>query len=576
MKEAFSPYVLGIDLGTTNSSASVYLKGEPRTIPLSPTVANKGNKSIPSVVRFEGGKRDQLSVGMPAKRHILISPHEIFSSVKTVMRRDDWKEDSALIEKYKLGDSTIEPHEIAAEILKQLIEEVHSQDSINMKGAVARAVICVPANTTDVYRTRVFKAAVLAGLGERDENDEIILDEQERPVGVRLLDEPTAAAIEYGRQLGFWSDEREQTILVYDLGGGTFDVTILRVDSTSAPPKFTVLATNGIAQLGGDDFDRALMEMCAEEFKFETEIDIFDLKAENKGTSGKVLKEAQQRLKEAAEEAKINFAGGANRETINLPTFVVVGDTKEAIDLEIEIKRSDYLDRIQPLLDETKRCVQDALAEAGLTTDDINRVVMVGGSTKADWVRESIRDTIKEPYVASDVDVIVSQGAAVYGASLLTQYDDVDAEDISDSEVESTVGHHLGVELQGGKFGLVMPKTLTLNEEHPEQEIKHTFGNPDMTDRVRITVWKTQKLIDDVELVNDEYNTNAELYVSERDERDNRVYECIGEMILKGIPKAKRGSLPILVTMKIDEAKTLHVKAECSGKEIDASFSTTA
>ena len=195
-----------------------------------------------------------------------------------------------------------------------MLEEVHNQTQIDVNGEIQRAVICVPANTTDVYREEVYKAAEMAGLGEKDDNGSVIKDDLGHPLGVSLLEEPTAAAIEYGRQMEMWKEKKEQTILVYDMGGGTFDVTILSVDSTGDLPKFKIVATQGIAKLGGDDFDHVLMEMCAEEFKANTvDIDIFDLKSDQNGTSAKELKKAQQKLQVNCEQAKIAFAGGKKR-----------------------------------------------------------------------------------------------------------------------------------------------------------------------------------------------------------------------------------------------------------------------
>ena len=568
-----SPYVIGIDLGTTNSSASVYLKGDPQTIPLSPTVANKDGRSMPSVVQFKGGMRDELAVGTSAKKSILIAPQEVFSSVKMIMRQGNWQDDPELVDKFKVAGEPIEPEEIAAEILKALMEEIHTQETIDLKGEVERVVICVPANTTDIYRRGVYQAVALAGIGEKDDNGDVILDDQQRPQGVSLLEEPTAAAMEYGRQLGLWKDEREQTILVYDLGGGTFDVTILNVDSNVAPPKFTVIATKGIAQLGGDDFDRELMKMCADQFNAESGIDIFDLKSDQAGgTSGKELKKAQQKLKETAEEAKIAFAGGSNREEINIPNFVKDGNGK-VHNLEVEVLKKDFLEHVKPLLEQAQQCIRDVLGEVDLTLDDINRVVMVGGSTKADWIKESIMGLYppgeeKAPYVAADVDVIVSQGAAVYGATLLTEYDEnVATEDTLEVQKEDIVSHHLGVELKGNVFGLVMPKGLPLNAETPVQEAHQVFGNPENRDHVHITIWKTQKTMD-VEAQEDGTHKTAERqFVNERDDLGHRLFEYIGDFTLKGIPKAPQGTNRVDVTMEINRENMLKVSAKCMGQE---------
>ncbi len=564
---------IGIDLGTTNSSASVYSEGKSIPFPLSARVANPGGKSLPSVVRFEGGKRDQLSVGREAKAYLLIKPEEVFASVKTVMRKTDWKNDPELVERFNVDGQPIEPEEIAAEVLKQLVEEVNNQEVIDLKGEVRRAVICVPANSTDAYRRGVRKAAALAGLGERDDVGEVILDENGDLQGIYLLEESTAAALEYGQQLGFWDEEKVQTILVYDLGGGTFDVTALSADSSAGyPPKFTVLATKGVARLGGDDFDRALMEICSESFRQEVGIDIFDLGADQGGgVAGKELKTAQQKLWAAAEKAKVAFAGGSSREEIAILGFLKDGNGTPH-DLVVEVTKKEFLDRIEPLLKAAQDCVLDALGEANLGLDDLNRIVMVGGSTKADWVNQSIMDLYpsgqaRQPFVADDVDLVVSRGAAFWGESKSRPTDEP-----SVVTVDNIVSHNLGVELEGGVFGLVLPKLLPLTDETPVQTALQTFGNPDQRDYIRITTWKTQENIE-AEEIDDAWRAKDRHFVSAVSDLGQNVFEYVGEIILKGIPKAPKGTLPVVVSMQIDRENLLKVSATCSGEEIEVEHS---
>ncbi|ETR66370.1 MAG: hypothetical protein OMM_12876, partial [Candidatus Magnetoglobus multicellularis str. Araruama] len=226
-----SPYVLGIDLGTSNSSASVYIKGVAITIQVN------GDLSLPSVVFFKDKNKDKMEVGKSAKKQILINPDAVFSSTKRLMKNDDWQQDEDLVKKYTLKDKDnnevkISPTDIAAEIINTLLEQIRMQEKIDLNGQVRSAVICVPANTTDEYRQNVYKAAALAGLGETDDTGKVIIDSSGQPKGVMLLEEPTAAAIGYAHEIGIFGNEKEQTILVYDMGGGTFDVTILHVDST--------------------------------------------------------------------------------------------------------------------------------------------------------------------------------------------------------------------------------------------------------------------------------------------------------------------------------------------------------
>lgn len=569
LQETTSPFVLGIDLGTSNSSAAIYLKGKSHTILID------GDMTVPSVVQFKKKKSDAMLVGRAARRQVLISPDEVFSSVKRLMRNDDWKNDDELVKKFTLldkdgNDVQITPTNVAAEILKKLIETVQSQDEIDLKGTIRRAVICVPANTTDEYRINVYKAAALAGLGEIDENGNVVLDENGFPNGVFVLEEPTAAAKAYSHEQEIFSTEKEQTILVYDLGGGTFDVTILKMDSKTnlKRPKLTVKATKGVAKLGGDDFDKALMDICAEEFKKNSGIDIFDLKSDQRATPAKALKTAQQKLKEASEQCKTAFAGGSKKEEINLPTLLVDGDGGSH-DLVIEIKKSDFIERIKPLLDETKKCVLDSLKEANLTLDDINRIVLAGGSTKADWVVEAIKSLYpseeeKDPYMAANVDLIVSQGAAIHGSSKRSM-EPVPSSDIVETEDEPILSHHLGIATENEAFSLILGKGLPLTDDQPIQSATNIYGNQENLDTLQISVWKTQKTID----FEDDSNKTGpigEHSVREKDAQNVNIFECIGDFFLKGIPKAPRGTEKIEVMMEINKDNLLKVSAKVMSK----------
>ena len=567
-----SPYVLGIDLGTSNSSASVYIKGMPAVFPID------GDRSLPSVVYFKKKNKEARLVGKSAKKQIIIHPDATFSSIKRLMKNDEWKNDPKTYEKFKLSDDAnneveITPTEIAAEILKELLEKVRLQTTIDLKGQVKSAVICVPANTTDEYRQNVYKAAELAGLGIKDDNGNVLIEESGVPKGVMLLEEPTAAAYGYAHDIGIFGDEKEQIIMVYDLGGGTFDVTILHVDSTKDDkrPKFTVKATKGVSQLGGDDFDRIIMDICAKEFKEIHGIDIFDLNTDQKATSPKALKTAQQKLKEKAEEAKIAFAGNSKKEEVNIPEFLKDGDGK-TYDLQVELKRSDYINAIAPLLDQANECITSTLKEANLTLDEINRIILVGGSTKAEWVIDSIKSLYPEgeertPYRADDVDLIVSKGAAVYGSPkpVETAVEEKAEEDIREAVIDSIVSHHLGIELENQAFGLVLEKGLPLNDDNPVQKASKIYGNQADMDSIQIFVWKTQKTID-MEEINGERKPKDKVYVTEKDSQNNPIFECIGEFVLKGIPIGPRGSEKIEITMEINQENLLKVSAKVLSK----------
>jgi molecular chaperone DnaK (HSP70) len=568
-----SPYVIGIDLGTSNSSASVYIKGMPAVFPID------GDRTLPSVVYFKDKKKDARLVGKSAKKQIFIHPDATFSSIKRLMKNDEWQKDSQLNEKFNIKDNekndvTITPTEIAAEILKELLEKIRLQTTIDLRGQVKSAVICVPANTTDEYRQNVYKAAELAGLGIKNDNGNVLVDESGVPKGVMLLEEPTAAAYGYAHDIGIFGNEKEQVIMVYDLGGGTFDVTILHVDSTEDDkrPKFTVKATKGVSQLGGDDLDKIIMDFCVEDFKEIHGIDIYDLKSDDeKAITQKALKTAQQRLKEKAEETKIAFANNSKKEEISIPEFIKDGGGK-TYDLQVELKRVDFINAIKPLLDQANECVTDTLKEANLTLDDINRIILVGGSTKAEWVIDSIKSLYPEgeertPFRADDVDLIVAKGAAVYGSPkpVETAVEEKSAEDIREAVIESIVSHHLGIELEMGTFGLVLEKGLPLDDSNPVQMGSRIFGNQADMDTIQIMVYKTQKTID-VEEINGERKPKEKVFISEKDSQGNPIFECIGEFVLKGVPKGPRGSEKIEVTMEINQVNLLKVSAKVLSK----------
>jgi molecular chaperone DnaK (HSP70) len=551
-----SPYFVGIDLGTSNSSLSVCHRGDPRTIPLN------GQKTIPSVIQFKNKKKDRMVVGANAKKYKLVNPDEVFSSIKPLMKNEEWRNEQDLVDKFTIEGDLFSPTDIAAAILREMIARANEQEDFDLKGTIRQAVICVQANTTDEYRNNVYKAAALAGLGEVDESGNVILDDEGRPKGVRILEEPTAAAIAYGHELGIFKERKKQTILVYDLGGGTFDVTILDIDSSAdGTPTFSVRNTKGVAKLGGDDFDKVLMDICAEAFKEETQIDIFDLKSDV-GIAPKALKQAQQKLKEKCEEAKIAMAQGTSRVDIEDAAFLVDESGKQ-LNLNVQIKKTDFLGKLQPLLDQAKNCVQEALQEKDMSIEDISRVILVGGSTKADWVVESIKSLYpsgeeREPFNAKDVDVIVSQGAALFGASQTTP---ISEEERVAIDVESIVSHHLGIELRNQVFSPILEKGLPLTEEVPVQLGTRPYGNQENQDTIQIVVWKTQKNIEFVE-ENGQRKPVEPVYVNERDDQDNRLFECIGEFTLKGIPKGPEGSEQIEVTMELNRENLLKVSSK--------------
>jgi molecular chaperone DnaK len=554
-----SPYVLGIDFGTTNSSVAIYNKGEAIALKLSPTAL-----TLPSVIWFPEKKNENVKIGREAKQKIMIKPDEVFSSIKMLMREGEaWKTDEAIKAKFEaIGGGELSPEIVATEILREIINQAQLQEGFDLNGEIEQVVICVPANTTDIYRKAIYDAAKNIGLGKKDDNGEVIILEDGKPKGVRLLEEPTAAALAYGLDQGFIAEgeSKQQKILVYDLGGGTFDVTILDIDAGGQGiPKFSVVTTKGVARLGGDDFDLLIMEIIAEHFKEATEINVMDASADNNGISGKDIKAAQQKLKEIAEEAKIALSGGGKSYEVNIVDFLKDGDGNMQ-QLEFEVKKKDFLERIEPLLSQAQDCVKSALTDANLEIDDINRIILVGGSTKADWISDSVKELGKTPYVAENVDVMVSRGAAFYGASVL-----------SGPILDDVTSHFMGIEVEGGRFSLVMEKDLELDAEAGVAVTK-TFFNRDNQDNVWVTVYKTQ----DLEVSGEKGSKilSKDYYVSSKKEDGSKVFECIGEIHLKGIPKAPQGQEEIEVTLKTGEDKMLKVSAliKSTGEQADTAF----
>ena len=311
--EKNSPYILGIDLGTSNSAVSIYRKGKPHMIKLGKET------SIPSVVSFR--TEEDIQVGEAAKRRILIDPENTVSFIKREMGTE-WKHD--------FFGKSYRPEDISAEILSKMKDYVSSQEDFDLKGTPSYAVICVPANFDDNKKRATKEAAELAGLNV-----------------TYLLEEPVAAAIAYGMEVG-----RNQTIMVYDLGGGTFDVSILKVDSTSedSPATFTILAKEGNPQLGGYDIDQVIMKMIAEDFKEKSKMDLFDLEADQ-GVSVSELLEAQQKLQEACEQAKkelseMDFAG------IEIPNLIK-DEFGTIHNVEYELTRDNFEEAIESLIEQT-------------------------------------------------------------------------------------------------------------------------------------------------------------------------------------------------------------------------------
>lgn len=395
------PYALGIDLGTTNSVASVFRRGANETL------AIDGRSALPSVVSF----RDDgaVLVGQPAKARLLVDPERTVASAKRYMG------DAA--KRYRIGDRLLTPVDVASLVLKRLVEGARAA----LTEEVWDAVITVPAYFTEAQREDTKRAGEEAGLNV-----------------LRLIPEPTAAAIAYALD-----KEKDQTIMVYDLGGGTFDVSILEVNNN----KFQVKAVGGDSRLGGDDFDQAVMTWANEQFRSQTGIDIL-------GTDTREAKAAQQRLKEAAEVAKIDLAS-ADHANISVPDCM-------GYPLDLELSLSQFNDLISPLLQRTVDCMQSVLRDAQITPDDIARVILVGGSTKASAVREVVAREIKDPFTSDRVDEVVSHGAAVVAANLF-----LPEEDNVPIEISDVTGHSLGIAMLEGGKGPVFQAVIARQSAYP-------------------------------------------------------------------------------------------------------------
>lgn len=385
--------IIGIDLGTTNSCVSVLEGGEPKVIP-----NPEGNRTTPSVVAFKNGERQ---VGEVAKRQSVTNPNTIIS-IKSKM---------GTAEKVTIEDKDYTPQEVSAMILQYL--KGYAEDYLGEK--VTKAVITVPAYFNDAQRQATKDAGKIAGLEVE-----------------RIINEPTAAALAYGLD----KQDQDQKVLVFDLGGGTFDVSILELGDGV----FEVLATAGDNKLGGDDFDDAVIEYLVAEFKKENGIDLSKDKM------------AMQRLKDAAEKAKKDLSGVTSTQ-ISLP-FITAGEAGP-LHLEISLTRAKFDEITLPLVNRTVGPVRQALSDAGLSTSEIDQVILVGGSTRIPAVQEAVRkETGKEPHRGVNPDEVVAMGAAVQGGVLTGDVKDVVLLDVTPLS--------LGIETMGGVFTKLIDRNTTI------------------------------------------------------------------------------------------------------------------
>ena len=469
---------IGIDLGTTNSCVCVYEGGEAKVI------ANpEGNRTTPSVVAF---KKGEIIVGDAAKRQVVTNKDTV-SSVKRLMGTS---------EKVHVNDKDYTPEEISAMILSDLKKtaEAYLGETVN------KAVITVPAYFNDAQRQATKNAGKIAGLEVE-----------------RIINEPTAAALAYGLD----KQDKTEQILVYDLGGGTFDVSILELGDGV----FEVKSTSGNNHLGGDDFDKKIVDYLVSEFKKENGVDL---------TKDKM---AMQRLKDAAEKAKKDLSGMSTTQ-ISLP-FLSQGEDGP-LHLELSLTRAKFEDLVRDLVESTKEPVRKALKDANLSASDIDKVLLVGGSTRIPMVQELVKNELgKEPSKGVNPDEVVAMGAAIQGGVLTGEVDDIVLLDVTPLS--------LGIETLGGVCTVLIPRNTTI---------------PTSKSQVFSTAADNQPAVD-IHILQGERPMAA----------DNKT---LGNFQLTNIPAAPRGVPQIEVTFDIDANGIVNVKAKDLGTGKEQSITITA
>mgnify|MGYP004452859407 FL=1 len=538
-----SDYVLGIDLGTTNSSVAVY---GPKGMDVI-NIPEEG-LSMPSVVRFPNRKNEDLQVGGLAKRWIIQKSDEVFSSFKTQMASSEWMLDPQVKEKYNIDGEELDPTFMATQVLIKIREAVQQHPVYGIKGTICKAVICVPAQSQSTYVENVYKAAKDAGFGTWDvETGEKIYDEKGRAKGITILEEPTAAAIAYGLMDNFFGGTKNKTqkLLIYDFGGGTFDVTLLDVKSKvgKSMPKFELINKGGDSKLGGDDLDWSLVDLLAVKLSKVTSDNIL---------SGQDSLKTKAVLKAWAEEAKKEFAGGAAEYEFEKSMSI----NGQSYDFNETITKADFIATITPLIDRTIATMKQVVEESKTDFDDINRIVLVGGSSKGPWVFDAVKEKMgRDPYVAPNVDTFVAAGASYYGSDIIEGGDD--------EPIEDKVPMNYGIELDGGTFGPMIIK----GEDFVNGVVSCTrhFTNSNDSGQLSLVGWTNPVMM---EIVTEGDNLTCEHSIHETDQNGKRLFTWIGEFDVE-IPKRPAGTLDIELTMTVYSDKTLQLTGKVDGVSIN-------
>ena len=471
--------IIGIDLGTTNSCVAVMEGGEPVVIPNA-----EGSRTTPSVVAFS--KNGERLIGQVAKRQAITNPEHTIMSIKRDMGSD---------RRVRIENKEYSPQEISAMILSKLKQDAEAY----LGEKVTQAVITVPAYFSDSQRQATKDAGTIAGL-------EVL----------RIINEPTAAALAYGLD-----KEDSQKIVVYDLGGGTFDVSVMEIGDGV----FEVLATRGSNRLGGDDFDQRIIDYLAEEFKKSEGIDL------------RMDKMALQRLKEAAEKAKIELSSVLTT-NVNLP--FITADASGPKHLDMTLTRAKFEELTADLVEKSLEPLQEALKDAGLTANEIDKIILVGGSTRIPAVQEAVkRVTGKEPHKGINPDECVAIGAAIQAGVLGGEVKDVLLLDVTPLS--------LGIETLGGVFTKLIERNTTIPTR--KSQIFSTAADGQTSVEIHVLQGEREMAADNITL---------------------------GRFILDGIPPAPRGIPQIEVTFDIDANGIVNVSAKDLGTGKEQKITITA